>query len=264
MLRPLYVFAREKVKIMADGPSLWIEKQSQAGQRVPLKYISRVYLFGKVEITGEALIKLAENNISLTIMRVSGAGKAILLPFNRRLPKYHRMQRVILDSYRNLFRYLEWLKTYRSYFQLMTVRRFLKGFNNTWEIGEGDYKVYLMKLLSVDNKFINPVKKINFSLISGLIAEEVTKAKLDPHVGGYYRRTNFAFLLDLAYLMEAVLDELVILFFKQERWRNFLNGQEIENLNDEGVKNIIHRFENKKEELRDKVNKVIDDFFMLM
>lgn len=265
MPRALYIVGKEKVKVMADGPSLWVEKCGRAGQRIPLKYISRVYLFGHVEVSGEALIQLAENNIVLIVLKLSGEGKAVLLPFNHRLPKYHKLQRVILENQFNLKRYIEWLDTYRSYFQLMTIRKFISGFENVPEIGEGDYQIYVKSILAVKEELISPVRKMNRSLLGGLIAEEIIKANLDIHYGGYFRRVNFGFLLDFAYILDSLPDELTILFFKQKDWKDyFVFEQNKIQLNDDGTRNIINRFENKKEQIKDKINNVIDDYFALI
>lgn len=265
MGRTLYICENDKVVATVDGPSIWIERPMKAGQRVPIRLVSRVFLVGEVKISSEAILTLAEHNIPLIVCRMSGEDKAVLLPFNHKLPRYFKEQRIILESKQNIMKYMNWVETYRNYFQIQVLKKYFPNLKRKNELGESDYKLLLTKLVPKNKALCMPVKQAVNYLIRGLLIENVNKAKLDLHLGVYFRRVNFGFVLDLSYLLEPKADEQVILFFKQPNYGRFFeqnNGKMT--LTKEGHRNIVHRFENKREELETEIGRVIDDFFHLI
>lgn len=265
MDRSLYLVDNENIEVTADGPSLWIQKPMKAGQRVPLRLINRVYVIGNIKISSEAMLALAEQNIPLIVSRHSGEDKAIMLPYNHRLPSHFKEQRVILENAINLFKYIKWLKAYRMCLQLRLLKKYFPYLKKSNVLGEGDYEVLLAKLIPRNKCLTRVVKDVVSFLFKGLITVNLIKAGLDVHTGAYFRRVNFGFVLDLIYLLEAMVDEQVILFFKQPNYSRFVQQcKERVCLTSEGYRNIIHRFENKKSELSNQINKVIDDFFYLI
>jgi hypothetical protein len=265
MGRTLYLFENDGITATLDGPSLWIERPLKAGQRIPLRLISRVFLVGEIKISSAAILALAEHNIPLVLAAKSGKDKTALLPFNHMLPKYYKEQRVILENNNNLKRYMDWVETYRNYLQLKLIKKYMPYERIKNEIGEGDYKILLRKLMPKDLAFWFPVKNTVSYLLRGLIIENIIKAKLDLHVGGYFRRANFGFVWDMNYILEARADEQAIMFFKQKDFLSFFQkqGRQVE-LTKDGHKNIVHRFENKRDSLEGQINKIIDDFFNLV
>lgn len=261
MGRTLYLFENDGITATIDGPSLWIERPMKAGQRIPLRLISRVFLVGHIKISSTAILAFAKHNIPLIIATKSGKDRTALLPYNHRLPKYYKEQRVILENNNNIKRYMDWLDTYRNYLQL----RLLPHERIKNEIGEGDYKILLRKFMPKDLAYWFLVKNTISYLLRGLIIENLLKAKLDLHVGGYFRRANFGFVLDMGYILEAKADEQAIMFFKQNNFQSFFQkeGRQVE-LTIDGHKNIVHRFENKRDLLAGEINKIIDDFFNLV
>jgi len=272
MGRTVYLLENEQTMVTIEGPSILVAKPFQAPQRIPLRLISQVYIIGKIKLSSDFILVLAANNIPLLIAENSCCERAVTLPFNHKLPKFFKEQRIILENQTNLNKYINWVKAYRCYFQLQTINRFLpRHLRQKNDIGEGDYQIYLKDLLPKKRAFLSPVKKTVRFLIRGLLIENIRKAGLDVHVGAYFRRMNFGFILDLGYLLEAKEDEQVILFFKQKNYRDFFESisDQIKNrvsyqLTKEGKKNIVHRFENIKPKLNDQINKVIDDFFYLI
>lgn len=264
MTKPVYIVQDTGIKARVDGPSLWIERPGKAGQRIPFRFISRIHLVGDIRISAEFLLSVAENHIPLVISRMSGDIKAILQPFNHRLPQCHKLQRVILESKRNTERYIEWVKTYRKYHNLKLLKKFFRYLRAAKEIGEGDYVKYLGGLMPEDYRQWKVVKKIITGLHSGLLIEHINKAKLDIHIGILFRRVNFGFLLDISYVLESDIDEQAVLFFKQQDYKRLfedVNGSV--RINKEGYRNITNRFENKRSFIEMNINRVIDDFFCL-
>ena len=265
MGRTLYLFENDGITATIDGPSIWIERPMKAGQRIPLRLISRVFLVGDIKISSAAILAFAEHNIPLIVANNSGKDKTALLPYNHKLPKYYKEQRVILENKNNINRYMEWVETYRSLMQIRVIKRFLPGEKIRNEIGEGDYKLLLRKLMPQDLNFWFAVKDTVSYLLRGLIIENLIKAKLDLHIGAYFRRANFGFVMDMSYLLEAKADEQAIMFFKQKDYQTFFQKESnLVKLTKDGHKNIVHRFENKRDALDGQINKIIDDFFNLV
>lgn len=265
MTRTVYIYENNDLRIGLDGPAVLIERSNKAAQRIPFYIISKIYLVGSVNVTTELLIALADENIPVIVIKQNGEKKAILLPFNDKLPKFHRLQRIILEDYEKLNKYLDWVETYRHYFQLVVLRRVYSHFAKVNSIGEGDYKIYIKRLMPDDRDVWNIVSRPIGSFLLGLIYEHLIKAKLDVHIGGYFRRLNFGCLLDFFYILEPLQDEEAIMFFKQKDYfQYFDNDKEKLKLNNLGHRNITNRFENKRQQIETYIDKVIDDYFALL
>lgn len=267
MPKPVYLVGTEDIKTVVDGPSLWIERPGKAGQRIPFRLISRVHFIGDITISSEVILALAENAIPLVVSGLTGDAKAILIPFNHRLPKFHKFQRVILESKSNMEKYINWAVTYRKYFQLKFLKNFFPLLRQANDIGDGDYKEYLGRLTSTDNVRWQLVKKIVHTLHQGLICEQLKKSGLDPHPGVLFRRVNFGFLLDMSFILEARVDEQTVMFFKQknhQKYFEYLPSVKKLIIKKEGYRDVVNRFENKREETKIVIDRVIDDFFVLI
>lgn len=271
MGRTVYLLENEQLLATIEGPSILIQRPFKAPQRIPIRLINRVYVVGKINLSSDFILKLAVNRIPLILAENSGSDRAVMMPFNHKLPKFFKEQRVILENKKNIDKYIKWVDVYRTYIQLQVVKRFYSNLKYKNDIGEGDYKILISKLLPQNNRYLVLVKKTVNYLMRGLLIENINKAGLDPHIGAYFRRVNFGFVLDMSYLLEAKEDEQVILFFKQKNYHRFFiynpnkfgNKEKIE-LSKEGYRNIIHRFENLKTMLDNCINKIIDDFFCLI
>jgi len=103
------------------------------------------------------------------------------------------------------------------------------------------------------------------NIFRNMIVEHVIKAELDPHVGIIHRRHNFGFALDICYILGGESDMQSVQFFLSKRLKNLIKMEEGQwFVTDEGVKDIIHRFENKRQDVKKKIENIIDEFFELM
>lgn len=265
MSRSVYIFENADIKIGTDGPAILIERPGKSPQRIPFNLISRVYLIGNITLNSRLIIALAENNITLIATKLNGEKRAMVMPFNDRLPKFHKLQRMILEDNDRLSKYINWVETYRHYFQLMILRKYYGYLSRVNSIGEGDYKHYIMRLMPEDKNILQIVNQPIGSLLTGLINERLVKAKLDVHIGGYFRRVNFGCLLDLLYILEAFLDEQTIMFFRQrDHSKYFKTDNGGITINEQGYLNIVNRFENKRQQIESQIDRVIDDYFALL
>jgi len=80
-----------------------------------------------------------------------------------------------------------------------------------------------------------------------------------------YRRHNFSLALDISYVLEAEIDMQCIQFLKTaEEMSYIVRDQSGRFVSKEGMRDIIHRFENRRKYLFETVEKLIDDIFELM
>jgi len=271
MNRTVYLIENKHLQATVEGPSILITKPGHAPQRIPIKFINKIYIIGKVNIRSDVIYKLSINNIPLILAERSGSERAVILPFNHKLPKFYREQKIILENQQNIKRYTNWIDAYRSYFQHQLIKRFLPKLRQKNGVGEGDYKILLKQLWPKNNLLVLPVKKTVTHLMRGLLIEKINKIGLDVHTGAYFRRLNFGFALDMGYLLEPKVDEQVILFFKKKNFYRFFvktphkySNHNKFKLTKEGYRNIIHRFENLKDLLENQIDLILDDFFHLL
>ncbi len=98
-----------------------------------------------------------------------------------------------------------------------------------------------------------------------MIVEKLMNNGLDPHLGVINRRHNFGLALDICYIMGGLSDLQTLQFFSSCRERNLIEKTDDHWIvTDEGIKDIVHRFENKRMALLEKVENIIDEIFVLM
>lgn len=269
-MRAAYLNSENTIYITAEGPQLVIIGPQNKIRKIPAKLMNVIYARGKSVIDSSALCLLTRSNIPLIISGARGIEEGILLPYNHKIHKYYREQRIILQSRHNLNRYLTWLERQKRMQQIAVMDKFSHiGLDR--DIGEGNYQIWLKNFL-VKIKLDNNIKIWNYVrlqvryLFRGLLVEALLRAKLDIHLGGYHRRVNFGLVLDLNYVLNPRIDEQTILFFCQKDWPDYFIKQSNNQirLTDEGFKNIVHRFENKKMHICDILESIIDDYIYLV
>jgi len=267
MGRTLYLTETNKFRAMADGPSIWIAWENKAGQRIPLRLISRCVIVGNIQLETSLISLLVTNNIPIIFTNLAGEELAIALPYNHRLPKHWREQKIFIESKKNRERFVQWAKIKRMTLQLLILKRLLpqrlKQFNR--EIGEGDYQQIIEPLKPKESEKWKITKSFIENLFRTLIVEQLNQAGLNLNLSVIHRFHHFGLVLDFIYLLEPLVDEQAIQFFKN--CRNYLcfnrEGAFLA-LNKEGIKNIISRFENKKDEIENIIVNTIDELFHLM
>lgn len=252
--------------VLRDGPSVWIKDRATAGRRIPVRLVSRVTVIGNVRIDSGAITLFAENNIPVIFMHRTGEEIAVVIPYNHRLPTHYEEQKVLLQSEENIQRYTHWAKKKRMTIQLKVLSRFFKNraFRFYNEIGEGNYQLILKNLKPEEPKWL-VVSELITNLLRGLIIERLMKADLDPHTGVIHRRHNFGLALDLCYIMGAEVDMQASQFFRSPESTTWMikKSDRLE-LTGQGIKNIIHRFENKRLIVTEIVEGIIDELFELI
>ncbi len=265
-MRALYVNTQDKTYLTADGPQLVICDPQNRETKVPVRDINTVQVRGRVLIDSAAIFLLADNDIPIVISKTKTSKNAMILPYNHYLTKYHKEQRVILKSSQNIERYMKWLETQRMYQQINVMNMISPSLQINNQIGEGNYQQWIKIRQPQNLSSWQAVKRSVRLLFRGVITEKLMKAKLDLHLGGYFRRVNFGLVLDLALILDPKVDEQCLLFFKQKNWHGLLQIESDRKflLTDAGHKNVVHRFENKKNQLSDDIDRIIDDYFSFL
>jgi|Deesub1362A_J573_1020465.scaffolds.fasta_scaffold08366_5 CRISPR/Cas system-associated endonuclease Cas1 len=268
MGRTLYITQTNKPVVIRDGPSLWIKEEGKAGRRIPARYIARAIVIGNVTLNADAIMLLAEHNSPVTFVNTYNHETAILLPYNHRLPVHYKEQQIFLHSVHNIRRYEGWANTKRMLIHMGLVRKFRPALARRLEktgIGEGNYQEILKELMGVEESKWLVVNGLINELFRNTIVEKLIKAGLDPHTGIIHRRHNYGFALDICYIMGGESDIQTLQFFRSkglDRLIKCVNGQW--NITNKGIRNIVHRFEGRRDIVEGWVEEIMDEIFNLM
>ncbi len=214
-----------------------------------------------------AITLFTENDVPVVFMDNSAGETAMAIPYNHRLPRHYEEQKVFLETEENTGRYEEWAQAKRMVLQVNVLRKLERSLSGqlTFGIGEGNYRQALSRLKPrSEDKWLVVTGIIN-GLFRGLIMEHVLKADLDPHTGIIHRRHNFGFVLDICYIVGAESDMQAVQFFRSARDVSLMekryNGWRA---TDPGMRDIVHRFENRRVRLSNLIGTVMDEAFELM
>lgn len=268
MGRTLYLNeSGNKLTVVRDGPSVWIKAEARAGQRIPVRFLGRVIVIGNVTLDAGAITLFTESDIPVVFMNPRAEEVAMAIPYNHKLATHYEEQKVFLASDENVERFEQWAGSRRAVGQMEALKRLcrLSAGQIRYGIGEGNYQQILARLKPASGeKWMVATGVIN-NLFRGLITEHLLKADLDPHVGVIHRRHNFGLVLDICHIMGAEGDLQALQLLKGEK-----NGCILARskggwfITDEGMRNIVHRFENRRKALHVKVECIIDELFELM
>jgi CRISPR associated protein Cas1 len=267
MGRTLYLNECRGLRVLRDGPSIWISRSDRAGQRVPVRLISRVIIIGNVKLDSGVITLFTDHDVPVVFMGYSGNETAVAIPYNHRLAKHYSEQQVFLDGHEHIERYITWADTKRMVIQVETLNRIFKRADGKlrFGLGDGNYQMILSRLRPVDEEQWCVVTGIVNNIFRGMIIERLLRADLDPHLGVLHRRHNFGLALDICHIMGAESDIQAVQFFRCPGQKPCI-GKKGNSwaVTAEGMRNIIQRFENRREALANIVELIIDELFALM
>lgn len=268
MDRTLYLNENKGLEVTRDGPSVWIKEDGKAGRRIPVRLVGRVVVIGNLRMDAGVITLFTENDIPVTFMNRKGKEVAVTIPYNHNLPRHYEEQRVLLDTEANENRVRAWIYSRRRGFHLSTVKRLSpvvaadfvsKGFR------EADYGDFIKKLRPRSEEQWVVVCGLIGNLFKEIIIGGLMKSDLDPHMGILYRRHNFGLALDICHIIGPEIDLHAVQFFRRNMDNNLMQkGNNGWIVSQEGMKDIIHRFENRRKALHEKIGTIIDDIFRLM
>jgi CRISPR/Cas system-associated endonuclease Cas1 len=259
MKKPLYLVEKgNKITVHRDGPSFLVTFHNRAPRRIPAREIDKVVIIGNVRIDANSIILCAENKIPVLFIASDKKEKALALPYNHKLPNHYKEQRLILQSKETILRYKKWIYTRRSIMQIQILKELFNRFSFSEDIGEGNYQFLINSFIKNQPNWII-IKDIVENFLRGVIIGRIIQAGLDHHLGIIHRRVNFGLLLDLSMIFEPEADFQTIKFFQSSKL-GIENGQ----LTEEAIKQIIDRFESRRQNFTKSVEVVIDELFEII
>lgn len=268
MERTLYLNENKGMKVLRDGPSVWVKEEGKAGSRVPARLIGRVVIIGNVKIESGVITLFTDRDIPVTFINYSGDSVAVALPYNDKLPRHYEEQKIFLKKEENTLRFRNWIESRRRDIQLNVIKRLSKRIHykfTKFGFREKDYHGVINQFRKCSLEQWQVVTGIISNLFREMIIGSLLRADLDPHMGVFHRRHNFSLALDICYILEAEIDIQSLQFIKRSS-ENIYFIKENKNccVSKEGMKDIIHRFENRKNQLINITEQLIDDIFEMM
>lgn len=261
MDRTLYFNETKGMEVLRDGPSVWVKEEGKSGKRIPVKLVGRVVVIGNVRLDAGIITLFADNDIPVIFMNKRGQEAAVTIPFNHHLPERHEEQKIFLYNEKNILSFKTWLFSQRRKLQIKTLKRLSEAAADKM-ISEGfrgkDYRLFITRFISSKEEQYKAVKGIINNLLKEMVVESLIKADLDPHTGVLNRRHNFGLALDICYAIEPEADLQCIRFIKASQ----VTQNRI--MSKEDIKDIAHRFENKRKIVHEIIETIIDDLFKLM
>ncbi len=267
MDRTLYLTENRGLVVTRDGPSLWVTQEGKAGTRVPARLIGRVVVIGNVRMDAGVITLFAARGIPVTFMNRRGEASAVSLPCADRFPRHHDKQRAFLSSEAAVGRYRTFLSAHRQMTQLDCLKRIAGNVVESWEregFREKDYRKILGRFAPAGDETWTAARDVVANLFRELVIGVILKAGLDPHLGIVHRRDHFGFALDLCHALDAEIDTQTQQFLRadgtQARMSRERGGWIVTKT---GLRDIIHRFENRAKAVRERTETVVDGFFEL-
>lgn len=258
MDRTLYFNEAKGVELQRDGPSVWVKEEGKAGRRIPIGLVGRAVIIGNVRLDAGIITLFADNHIPVIFMNKKGEEAAVTIPFNHKLPKHHEEQAIFLKSERNINAFKTWLFAQRRNQQINTIKRLSRAEAlrmTSQGFREKDYKLFISRLISYKEGLYKAASAIINNLLKEMAVESLLKADLDPHIGVFNRRHNFGLALDICYAIEPEADLQSVMFIKTSADSH---------ISPDDMKDIVHRFENKRMIVHEIIETIIDDIFKLM
>jgi len=127
-------------------------------------------------------------------------------------------------------------------------------------ITDEDYSEVVEYLKPRDEKKWEIIYNFTFGLFRVVVVEELIRAGLDPHLGILYRHFNYGLALDICRIVNSEVEIQTIQYFRSSvthpnRKENYARHL----LNNNDIRSIVHRFENRRGAIRGLIIGIIED-----
>ena len=268
MDRTLYLNENRGLMVFRDGPSIWIREEGKAGKRIPARLVGRVVIIGNPRLETGVITLFTDRDIPVTFINNRGDAVAVAVPYNHQLPRHYEEQKVFFETDENINRFKSWVHAKRKQIQISVMNRISKRIAGLF-IAKGFREKDYREVIEEYQPFSDEQWKVVSALVGNLFREMTigctVKADLDPHLGVLHRRHNFGLALDICFVLEAEIDLQSIQFLKGAKGKGYMVKEQMGwTVSKEGMKDIIHRFENRRKQLHETIEKLVDDVFELM
>lgn len=268
MGKTLYLNENQGLNVMRDGPSVLIQRQDKAKQRVPARLISRMVVIGNVRIDAGTITLFTENDIPVVFVSRNAEKVAVALPYDHRRSIHCNEQAVFLKSEDCRKEFRIWAGMWRMEIQLELIRHFYRRYIRheiTSVMDEKEYQEVIAYLKPADDEKWEVVSGLVGSLFLSLMIEHLLKAGLNPHIGILHEMYHLGLAHDLCHVMGAEIDLQCLKFFKSTIY-NPPKGVTYKRhlLTEQCIRSIVHRFEHSRQDLDEMTGNVISDLLELM
>lgn len=268
MDRTLYLNENKQVTVFRDGPSIWVREEGKAGRRVPARLIGRVVIIGNVRLETDVITLFTDNEVPVTLMNRSGESAAVVMPYIERLPRYYEKQKDLLREPERIQRVKDWMFAQRRRIELKVLRRLSKSVFETFTasgFSRKDYRMIIEKARVVSEEQWQAICNVIRGLLREMVVGYIVKIGLDPHIGILNRRHNFGLALDICQILDPEVHVQSIQFSKVAKAKGYLNKEKNAwAVTPEGMKDIVHRFENRRQEVKAEIGLILDNLFELL
>lgn len=268
MDRTLYLNENKQVTVYRDGPSIWVREEGRAGRRVPARLIGRVVIIGNVRLETDVITLFTDNDVPVTLMNRAGESAAVVMPYIERLPRYYEQQKDLLAEPERIERVKDWMYAQRRRIELKVLRRLSKSVFESFAasgFSRKDYRMVIERARAVSDEQWQAVCSVLRMLLREMVVGYIVKIGLDPHLGILNRRHNFGLALDVCYVLDPEVQIQAIQFSRGARANGYLTKEGSGwAVSPEGMKDIVHRFENQRERVKADIEMVLDNLFELI
>jgi hypothetical protein len=173
-----------------------------------------------------------------------------------------------LEREEGLLRALDWLEAKRRAFRLGLMRFWRHPELPRSEaegLSEKDYTDFLRHTLRLEKGPARCLRRFAAGMMHELLAAEVRKAGLDPHLGARHRAANFGFCRDLLYALDAELDGQAAHFMRDRDKASLVVAVgEKHRLTPAGMRAAARGFERRRPKLTLRIQALLDDFHRLL
>jgi CRISPR/Cas system-associated endonuclease Cas1 len=268
MDRTLYLNENKHVTVFRDGPSIWVREEGRAGRRVPARLIGRVVIIGNVRLETDVITLFTDNDVPVTLMNRAGESAAVVMPYIERLPRYYEKQKELLTEPERIQRVKDWMYSQRRRIELKVLRRLSKSVFESFAasgFSRKDYRAVVEKARAISDEQWQAVCNVVRMLLREMVVGYIVKIGLDPHIGILNRRHNFGLALDICYILDPEVHIQSIQFSRVARTNSYVTKERGGwAVTPEGMRDIVHRFENQRERVKADIGLVLDNLFELM
>ncbi len=268
MGRTLYLCESTKnIQITRDGPSIWIKDRDRAGYRVPVALIGRVVVIGNILLDTGAVTLFSESGVPVVFMSRLADEIAFATPVKGELPAHYLLQRSIAGDEAVRATFLVWKRNWQASFQKNVIKRLYSSLaaDIRMNLQEGDYAEMLSYLRPWDEAKWSIVMQFVDILLMGVVIEELHSAGIDPHPAIIRKQERYGLARDICDVLQPEIDIQSLQFFdstieKPSQDRKFQSSR----LTEHAVKDIVHRFENRRLATQRMIAALIEDLILIM
>lgn len=256
MEKTLYLSENQGLRVRCDGPSLWIERGSRAGQRVPARLVRRVVVVGNVTLDTGSLTLLARRGVPIALLDRRGEPLAMVLGLEDGSLQRRVRQAALSEDREKRERIAAWLDAWERGRQLSLVRRLDPARARLWRqtgFRQRDYEEWIVAQARARAQD-SGARAVLRGALQELVASEILAGGWDPHAGVRHNGTVLGFVKDCVSVLHPDVDSIWVMLPLREQ------GEP----RSERMRKVVSRFESARGRLESLVRLMLDQYGRLL